>query len=104
MSEMPITEDTKLALEIIGPMAKELNIRVNADGHYLYCNGQAIGISCNSTYATVMEFIGYVFLRVWAKEKSQTIRGEVLERIKRYWYSDEQVEQFRKMREQEGYQ
>lgn len=101
MSET-VTEDTKRALEIIKPMADELNIRVRADGHYLFCNGQAIGIACNSTYATVMEFIGYLIF-VWSKDKCEAVPRAMSQRIKRYWYSDEQVEQFRKIREMEGY-
>ncbi len=99
MSERPITEDTRRALEIIGPLAKELNIRVRADGHYLFCNGQAIGIACNSTYATIMEFIGYLIF-VWSKDKCEPVPRKMAERIRRYWYSTEQVEQFRKMREE----
>lgn len=93
-----MTEDTKRALEIIGPMAKELNIRVRADEHYLYCNGQAIGIACNSTYATIMEFIGYLIFQ-WAKDKCEAVPSSFARRIKRYWYTGEQLEQFRKMRE-----
>lgn len=92
-----MTDDTKRALEAIEPVAKELNIRVEADDSFLYCNGQAIGIGCNSTWATVMEFIGYAFYKVWARDKGQEISGELLERIRRYWYSKEQLKQFREM-------
>ncbi len=93
-----MTEDTARALAIIKPMADELNIRVRADGHCLFCNGQAIGIACNSTYATIMEFIGYLIFR-WAKDKCVAVPRAMSERIKRYWYSEAQVEQFQKMRE-----
>lgn len=93
-----MTEDTKRALEIIQPLADELNIQVQADGNYLFCKGQAIGIACNSTYATIMEFIGYLIF-VWSKDKCAPVPRAMSQRIKRYWYSDEQVEQFRKMRE-----
>ena len=98
MSERPMTEDTKRALDIIAPMAKELNIRVRADGGCLYCNGQAIGIVCNSTYATVMEFIGYLIF-LWSKDKREPVPSRMAERIRRYWFSAEQMEQFRKARE-----
>lgn len=63
-----MTNDTKRAIEIIEPMAKELKIEVSADDRLLYCNGQAIGISCNSTYATINEFLGYAFLRMCDRE------------------------------------
>lgn len=60
-----MTEDTKRAIEAIDPIAKELKIKVTADDSFLYCNGQAIGIGCNSAYATIKEFIGYVFATVY---------------------------------------
>lgn len=98
-----MTEDTKRALEVIAPMAKELHIQVDADNSFLYCNGQAIGIGCNSTYATIMEFIGYVFATVYKKEAFD-MRGEkvpptVMTRVKRYWFTAEQLRKFREVTE-----
>lgn len=87
-----MTNDTKLALEIIKPMAKELSIEVSADDKLLYCNGQAIGISCNSTYATINEFLGFAFLRMCQREyrfRDSIEEAQMLqEDIKRYWVSD----------------
>ena len=87
-----MTNDTKRALEIIEPMAKELNIEVSADDRLLYCNGQAIGISCNSTYATINEFLGYAFLRMCQREYRFRDSFEdavwLQEDIRRYWVSD----------------
>lgn len=86
-----MTNDTKRALELIEPMAKELNIEVKADDKLLYCNGQAIGISCNSTYATINEFLGYAFLRMCQREyrfkEGIEEAGELRSAIKRYWIS-----------------
>ena len=93
-----MTEDTKRALAIIEPMAKELGLHTCADAHYLFINGQAIGIACNSTYATVMEFIGYLVF-VWAKDRCASVPPQLADHIKRYWYTSEQVAQFRKARE-----
>lgn len=73
INESTMTEDTARALEIIKPLANELNIRVRADGRYLFCNGQAIGIMYNSTHATIMEFIGYLIFR-WAAENAKPCR------------------------------
>ena len=91
-----MTDDTKRALEAIAPVAKELNIRVEADDKFLYLNGQAIGIGCNSTWATVNEFIGYAFCTTWIKDKCIKIPRNLNERIKRYWFSPEQLDQFYK--------
>lgn len=93
-----MTPDTERALAAIRPIADELGIRVGADMKFLYCNGQAIGIACNSTWATVLEFVGYAFLKVWAKEKGEPVTGELRERIVRYWFSREQMEMIRKAR------
>ncbi len=88
------TSDTERALEAIGPMAKTLNIKVEADGNFLYCNGQPIGIGCNSTYATIMEFVGYVFAVIYTHDRieahGEKLPREVADRIKRYWFSKEQ--------------
>ena len=55
-----MTEDTRRALQIIEPIMQELGVEVETTDKpcCLYLDGQAIGISCNSTYATVMEAIG----------------------------------------------
>lgn len=87
-----MTNDTQKALEVIIPLAAYLNIEVSADDRLLYCNGQAIGISCNSTYATINEFLGYAFLRMCQREyrfRDSIEEAQMLqEDIKRYWVSD----------------
>lgn len=90
-----MTDDTNRALEAIRPIADVLNISVAADDKFLYLNGQAIGIGCNSTWATVNEFIGYAFLKVWMKDKYMycELSDELRDRIKRYWFTPEQMEQ-----------
>jgi len=84
-----MTNDTKRALEIIKPMADELNIKVNADDRLLYCNGQAIGIGCNSTYATIMEFIGYVLVKEYSKWRRLNTR--LFDDTRRYWVPEEML-------------
>ena len=84
-----MTNDTKRALEIIKPIADELNIKVNADDRLLYCNGQAIGIGCNSTYATIMEFIGYVLVKEYSKWRRLNTR--LFDDARRYWVSEEML-------------
>ena len=86
-----MTEDTKRALEIIEPMAKELNIDVSADDRLLYCNGQAIGIACNSSYATVKEFLGYAMILIGQREDRWEVPEKYASEIKRYWISKEQM-------------
>lgn len=95
-----MTKDTEKALEIIAPMAKELNIDVKADDTFLYCNGQAIGIGCNSAYATLTEFIGYVFATVYKHDvfdmRGENVPPKVMRRVKSYWFTDEQLQMWRK--------
>ena len=94
-----MTEDTKRALEVIAPMAKELHIQVDADNSFLYCNGQAIGIGCNSAYATIKEFIGYVFATVYKHDvfdlHGETVPPKVMARVKDYWFTKEQLKKFK---------
>ena len=81
-----MTEDTKRALDAIMPIAHELNIAVKADDRFLYCNGQAIGIGCNSTYATIVEFISYAMFWLTIREPRFRPLSLVTEKqIKRYW-------------------
>lgn len=93
-----MTNDTIRALEIIAPMAHELHIEVSADDRFLYCNGQAIGIAANSTFSTLMEFIGYIMVKTYAKDFRvcdpipPKYRREV---IQRYWFSPEQLKKLR---------
>ena len=94
-----MTDDTKRALEVIAPLAKELHIQVDADNSFLYCNGQAIGIGCNSAYATIKEFIGYVFATVYKHDvfdlHGEKIPANVMKRVKSYWFTDDQLKMFR---------
>ena len=66
-----MTEDTQRAIEIIKPLADELHISIEADKGNLYLDRYdvktTIGISCNSTYATIMEFIGFILLDEYSK-------------------------------------
>lgn len=90
-----MTKDTARALEIIKPLADELHIAVEADETILYMNGQPIGIACNSTYATLMEMIGWIFLKVFAlsfrRMNVNSIRGD----IERYWISREALKKIK---------
>lgn len=86
-----MTPDTERALKIIEPIAKELNIKVSADDKRLYVDDPyfgetAIGISENSTYATLMEFIGVLTLR-HARDRRWEVSKKQQETIKRYWVS-----------------
>ena len=86
-----MTPDTERALKIIEPIANALNIKVSADDKRLYIDDPyegeaAIGISCNSTYATLMEFIGLLTMR-HARDRHWKLTKNQQETIKRYWIS-----------------
>ena len=85
-----MTNDTKAALEKIKPLAEELSIQVDADDRFLYCDGQAIGIGCNSAYATINEFIGYAMIKMCIREQRFEMPESLGRQIKRYWLSKEQ--------------
>ena len=88
-----MTADTERAMAVIKPLADELKYNVDADENLLYVNGIGIGIACNSTYATVMEFIGYIFLVEFCNNfRLVRLSDSQREVIKRYWFSPEQLE------------
>lgn len=90
-----MTEDTKRALEIIKPMADFLKLEVTADDTMMYVGGKNIGIGCNSTYATVMEFIGYMICEYEYRFRDLNLTEKQIGSIQRYWFSDEQIKKFR---------
>ncbi len=98
-----MTNDTIRALDAIRPIAAELNIEVRADHDFLYCNGQAIGIGCNSTYATVLEFLAYCM--VWMSQheyRYKELPPDFAKALKRYWFSKAQIEKMHLNRANEG--
>ena len=98
-----MTKDTERALELIAPLAKELGIELDADGMCMYCNGQPIGIACNSTYATLKEFLGYAMYFVSKKDyRYENIPSSFVAQIKRYWYSDDSYAKLEKIYNKEG--
>ena len=81
-----MTEDTAKAIEIIQPIAKELGIHVTATKRFVYMNGHRIGVECNSTYATLMEMIGYIFLIEYPRFRQVKIKRKLADAITRFWY------------------
>ena len=95
-----MTEDTRRALEIITPIADELGVDISADDGMLYAKWHdrkcGIGISCNSTYATVMEFVGYLFLVMYdARFRPVNLSPKQKDTIKRYMFTAEQLEKMK---------
>ena len=85
-----MTEDTKRAVKALGPLAEALHLDLSADETRLYINGQAVGIACNSTYATIMEGLGLIFLKEYPRFRySAKISRSLQEDIMRYWVKDE---------------
>ena len=100
----PMTGDTERALAAIRPIAEILGIEVSADAHFLYCDGQPIGIEANSAYATVNEFIGYAIFWLASHEYryKRTCGQELCDAVKRYWVNREDAERIVEQDEAEG--
>lgn len=85
-----MTEDTKRALEAIKPLADELGITLDADDKILYVDNIGIGIAYNSTWATLMEFIGYLFLNEYdALFRNTEMTVEQNDIIRRFWIGED---------------
>lgn len=81
-----MTEDTKRALDMILPIAKELGInRIHADDDALYVEDSIIGITYNSTSATLWEFIGYLILEYQYRRRDLKLTDEQIKTITRNW-------------------
>lgn len=93
-----MTDNTKRAVEILRPVMDLLQIRMTATDNVLILKNDAIGISCNSTRATVMEAIGWLFFRVYAKDFRRTVLESTdeffREDIQRYWMSINDLKRF----------
>ena len=89
----PITPDIERAVKILLPICEELGYQIYSDGSVMTIGGQKIGVSCNSTYATVMEGLGFLFLREYAEGfRHHSISQASQEAIKRYWIKKRQSE------------
>lgn len=98
-----MTDDTKRALEIIQPIAEMLNIKVSADNKILYLDGMGIGIAMNSTYATLMEFIGWLFAKKYdPKFREIKLTEEQQETIGLYWITPEMLKKLGIKESEEG--
>ena len=51
----------------------------------LIINGTRIGCTDNSEYAIIREFIGYLFINIWCKDRSFPFRTQIMNCVKRYW-------------------
>lgn len=75
-----MTEDTKRAIEIIRPICEELGLSVSADDTVLQIGDVKVGIYANSTYATLMEAIGILFVKKYPEFRH--IYGFVMDEVK----------------------
>lgn len=89
----PITPDIEKAVKILLPICEELGYQIHADGSVMTIGGQKIGVRFNSTYATVMEGLGFLFLREYRNRfRQHMLSGDTMEAIKRYWIKEKQSE------------
>ena len=89
----PITPDIERAVKILLPICEELGYQIYSDGSVMTIDGQKIGVSCNSTYATLMEGLGFLFLRGYVEGfRHHSISQASQEAIKRYWIKERQSE------------
>ena len=94
-----MTKDTEKALEVLRPVGEIMGVELDADDDgFLYCNGQAIGISCNSTYATVKEFIAYCMVKMSREENRYRLTDSLERNLKRYWSGPDAVQEIKERR------
>ena len=93
-----MTDDTKRAVEILRPIMEELRIPMEATNSRLILRDDAIGIECNSTWATIMEAIGWLFLKAYAQDFRPSVSEEMdydlRDDIQRYWIKRKILQKF----------
>mgnify|MGYP005765689083 FL=1 len=89
---MKILKDKRVeVLKAIKPICEAFNIEydyiVKEEGQTetLVLNGQKIGCSMNSIYAIKNEIIGYIFAKIYCKDKWWHFKPHTLKFIKQYW-------------------
>ena len=98
-----MTKDTERALEIIKPIADMVGVKIEADDNLLYINNDGgIGITCNSTRATVLEFIGWLIIYYDSHFRDLMLSDKQLDRIKMFWYSQEWIDERRRNGEEKS--
>ena len=53
----------------------------------LVLNGQRIGCSSNSMSATVEELVGYIFIKIYCKERYWYHKPQTINAITKYWFN-----------------
>lgn len=72
-------------LELFG-IEGDYQINSETNDEYLVLNGQKIACSCNSVEAIFDEFIAYVFVKIYCRNRSLgAFEKQTLNRIKQYW-------------------
>ena len=82
-------------LKAIKPIMQAFNITdydyvITQERHeILEINGQKIGCSCNSIDAVINEIIGYIFVKIYCKQRYiGNFRTQTLNVIKAYWINE----------------
>ncbi len=89
-----LEEKRKEVLEAIKPICEafKLNydyiIKEEGQRETLVLNGQKIGCSMNSIYATKNEVIGYIFAKIYCHDNWWYHKPQTLKHIKKYWIEE----------------
>ena len=51
----------------------------------LVINGTRIGCTGNSESAIAREFIGYLFINIWCRDRAFPFRTQIMNCVKKYW-------------------
>jgi hypothetical protein len=83
-----ILEAIKPICEAFGITEYDYVINYKRGIERLIVNGIEIGCSCNSVSAVIDELIGYIFIKIYCRNRSLgAFETQVKNQIKRYWIS-----------------
>lgn len=93
MSNLEYLENKRLQiLDLIQPMCSAFSIKYydyvidkKTLSETLILDNQKIGCSCNSLSAVVEEVIGYIFVKIYCKDRWWYHKPQAIKSIKKYW-------------------
>ena len=93
MSNLEYLKNKRLqVLDLIKPICESFHIKefdyiINEEtlSETLLLENQKIGCSCNSLSAVIEELIGYIFVKLYCKERYWTHKPQTIKAIKQYW-------------------
>ncbi len=83
-----VLDNIKPICEAFGIKKYDYEININTLSETLVLNDTRIGCSCNSVSAVVEEVVGYIFIKIYCKNRYWYHKPQTIKAIKQYWIKE----------------